>query len=144
MATRRSPRAVPRSLTPAEHAMWEEYYFIVVRTTEYFAKRLPRGLAKDEVLSEGGEALALAVMKADPSNKGLESYLWKRVKGADKSLVRKHKKAAGRMESREATTERLLERASAALDDYAGELRDHGDAFAVTREDSAAQFSAAL
>jgi RNA polymerase sigma factor (sigma-70 family) len=130
MATRRPPEEI-QPLTPAQDEMLKKHLFIATRVTEHYTKKYPRGLKPREVFSEANHGLIAGVLAADPSNEGLESYLWEYAKGAVLSLIRKKAKERARTadEPAEVVLDRMQEGASTAMSDFAGTFQDPGDAW---------------
>jgi RNA polymerase sigma factor (sigma-70 family) len=140
MATRRPP------LTAKQQEDVETYDYIAVRVATHHAPRKPPGLTDDDVFAEARAGLAWGVAAADPSNKGFESYLHERARGAVKDLFRKTRRALhGRVSSpAEVQEERLAQAASTALGDYGATLQDPADIFHDTPADSMSHFTDVL
>src|SRR5262249_37153737 len=125
---------------PEQRAIVAKHHAIAARLAAYYTKKSPPGLIDTDLLSAAEEALAIAVASPSaPSGEALENYLWVRVRGAMKDLIRSTAKELGRSaEPADAPTARLLRRASAALDDYALAFEDPGNVFDDTHEASVA------
>jgi RNA polymerase sigma factor (sigma-70 family) len=122
-----------------------EHHYIAARLAAYYARKSPPGLTDTDLLSHAEEALVEAVLSADPTNEGFESYLWERVRGALKDLIRKTAKELGRTSARpiDAPTEHMLRGASAGLNDFARGLQDPGRVWDHTRADAMVQLDRA-
>jgi RNA polymerase sigma factor (sigma-70 family) len=140
MATRRRPQGPVQPLTPDQDAMLEKYLHIAKRVTEHYTKKYPGRFKPGEVLSEAHHGLMNGVLAANPSDDGLESYLWERAKGAVQDLIRR--KAKDRARTADEPIETVLERmqvgASTAFGDFAGGFEDPGNPW-ESRDESIAQ-----
>lgn len=150
MATnRRSPGALPPTLTEAQRADVERCFPIGVKVAMYFAHGKPAGVTEEDLLSAADEAVVLAVctFSTSQSEPGSEkwkeeqgSYVWLRVHSTLKTFLRQTAERLGLRPRGDKRDSRAARAGETAIGEYALAKRDPSNFWKDGPEEHARQY----